>query len=51
MSERVCDSCGKKKDVAGGKTCESGHFICKGCVWSSFWSAKTSCPLCQKPLR
>ena len=31
MPERVCDSCGKKKDVGGGKTCENGHFLCKAC--------------------
>jgi rubrerythrin len=52
MSERTCDSCGKKKDLAGGKTCDNGHFICKDCVYSGviFISEKTSCPLCGAPL-
>lgn len=31
MEQRVCDCCGKKKDVSGGKTCERGHFICSVC--------------------
>jgi hypothetical protein len=53
MSERICDSCGKKKDVGGGKSCEKGHFICKACVYSGviFISEKASCPICKKPLR
>jgi hypothetical protein len=32
MRQRICDSCGKKKDVKGGRTCENGHFICYECV-------------------
>ena len=56
MSQRTCDSCGKAKDVSGGKTCEKGHFICKDCVWKGtgggfVGGGKTSCPLCSKPLR
>jgi hypothetical protein len=54
MPERICDSCGKKKkDLAGGKTCELGHFICKECVYSGviLISEKKSCPLCKNPLR
>jgi len=54
MSERVCDSCGKEKNVQGGKTCENGHFICKDCIYSRismFDSAHKVCPLDNKPLR
>jgi hypothetical protein len=52
MSERICDACGKKKNVAGGKTCEKGHFICQSCVSGGvFGSPKTQCPVCKKPLR
>jgi hypothetical protein len=52
MPERVCDSCGKKKQVSGGKTCEKGHFICGSCVSGGFFSGpRTQCPLCRKPLR
>jgi hypothetical protein len=55
MAQRVCDSCGKDKPVEGGRTCESGHFICKECVWagSGFLSQndKKYCPVCKKKLR
>jgi NMD protein affecting ribosome stability and mRNA decay len=57
MSKRICDVCGKEKDVAGGKTCENGHFICKDCYWktaglSGLISSPTKyCPICGKPLR
>lgn len=53
MAERVCDACGKKRDVSGGKTCEQGHFICKECVYSGivFISERSYCPICKKPLR
>jgi len=54
MPRRTCDSCGKEKDVKGGKTCEKGHFICKDCVWKTagFLSGpRKTCPLCEKPLR
>ncbi len=53
MAERICDKCGKKKKVEGGKTCESGHFICKDDAWEGSWmpSQVKYCPLCKKPLR
>ena len=53
MAERICDSCGKKKDVSGGKTCEKGHFICQSCVYGGgfFDSVRKQCPICKKPLR
>ena len=52
MSKRYCDSCGKEKELKGGKTCENGHFICADCVYGGFFgSTKTTCPLCQKPLK
>lgn len=53
MPERICDSCGKKRSVQGGKTCERGHFICKSCVYSGviLISEKKACPVCRKPLR
>jgi len=53
MAKRICDVCGLNKDVEGGKTCEKGHFICKGCVYSGviFISEKAHCPIDRKPLR
>jgi hypothetical protein len=53
MSERICDCCGKKKSVAGGKTCEKGHFVCQSCTNSGgvFSFPRTQCPICKKPLR
>ena len=53
MSERVCDVDGKKKPLSGGRTCESGHFICKDHIYSGviFIDEKKVCPLCKKPLR
>jgi hypothetical protein len=53
MAKRICDVCGKDKDVSGGKTCEKGHFICKDDVYSGviFISEKAHCPMCKKPLR
>jgi hypothetical protein len=53
---RICDACGKKKNVRGGKTCASAHFICKDCAWKSrglFFAPveRRSCPLCEKPLK
>lgn len=55
MPKRICDSCGKEKDVKGGKTCENGHFICKDCVWSEpallGSKERKTCPICGKPLR
>ncbi len=46
MATRVCDVCGKKKEVSGGKTCENGHFLCSSCA-----SKRNQCPICKKPLR
>jgi len=56
MPRRMCDSCGKERDVSGGRTCENGHFICKECVYPSGFSAlisgpRNQCPLCKKYLR
>lgn len=54
MSSRTCDSCGEKKNLEGGKTCETGHFVCKECVCKPagiFSSAMKYCPLCKKTLR
>lgn len=45
-SRRICDKCGKEKDIQGGKTCENGHFICHSCVYYHI-----HCPLCGKRLR
>ena len=50
--KRICDSCGKEKDIMGGKTCQEGHFICKTCVSLSvrvvdalIFGSKPTCPL------
>ena len=51
MGRRVCDNCGKEKDVSGGKTCPNGHFICRECVIWGFGPSLRTCPLCRKPLR
>ncbi len=54
MSQRICDQCGKMKEVKGGRTCETGHFICKEDVWKSagfFSGPMKHCPVCGKPLR
>lgn len=57
MPKRICDSCGKEKDISGGRTCENGHFLCRDCVYGSgidvliFGTTKKICPLCKKPLR
>jgi len=41
VSPRICDKCGRNKDVCGGKTCSKGHFICNDCAGSY-----AHCPLC-----
>ncbi len=46
MGSRVCDNCGKTKDVSGGKTCSKGHFVCHSCA-----SGHIHCPLCGHTLR
>jgi len=52
MAKRVCDVCGKNKDLSGGKTCEKGHFVCSGCKHlGPFSGHRTQCPICKKPLR
>ena len=53
MPRRICDSCGKEKDVKGGKVCANGHFMCVHCVYGGgfFGSTRTSCPLCGELLR
>ena len=52
MATRICDVCGKKKDLSGGKTCEKGHFVCAGCKYMGPFSGnRTQCPICKKPLR
>lgn len=56
MADRTCDSCGKSKNVSGGRTCERGHFICRDCVWAGtgggfFGDGKKQCPLDNRPLR
>lgn len=55
MAKRTCASCGKDKELEGGKVCERGHFVCKGCVYAGsnmlFLHKKTKCPLCGTVLR
>lgn len=46
MASRVCDCCGKTKDIYGGKTCSKGHFICHSCA-----SGHVHCPLDGHTLR
>lgn len=53
--KRTCDSCGKEKDIKGGKTCEKGHFICssENCKGRDGFlsSERSKCPICSKPLK
>ncbi len=52
MPKRICDSCGKEKELRGGKTCENSHFVCSDCVYGGFFGpTKSVCPLCRKTLR
>lgn len=46
MGKRICDNCGREKDVYGGKSCSKGHFICHSCS-----SNHIHCPLCGHTLR
>lgn len=45
MARRVCDNCGEDKDVSGGKTCRTGHFICHSCAYRH-----EHCTLCHQAL-
>lgn len=47
MAERICDACGKKRQVSGAKVCEKGHFICSVCHGG--W--RETCPLCKKKIQ
>jgi hypothetical protein len=55
MAKRVCACCGKEKDVAGGRICENGHFICYHCVHETdaFLSTggRAKCPVCKSKLK
>ena len=52
MAERICDSCGKKKQLEGGKTCEKGHFVCYSCRnVGVFSSGRATCPICKTKLK
>jgi RNA polymerase subunit RPABC4/transcription elongation factor Spt4 len=51
MSTRVCDKCGKEKDISHGATCEKGHFLCRECKYHYSGDKRKSCPICEKPLR
>ena len=54
MPKRICDVCGKEKDVKGGKVCAKGHFVCKEDIWKTaglLTGPRKICPLCEKPLR
>ena len=56
MATRTCDYKGHVRDLSGGRVCESGHFICKECVWGGtgggfFGGGMQTCPLCRKRLR
>lgn len=57
MPRRVCDACGKEKEVRGGKVCANGHFVCAECIYGKgvlqqlFGATLKSCPICGKPLR
>jgi hypothetical protein len=49
MATRSCAKCGEEKNIQGGKICEKGHFVCKGCV-NKGWTALTRCPVCETRL-
>lgn len=55
MPTRVCDKCGKHRELQGGRTCERGHFICRHCVHELsgvfFTRDRKSCPLCKTQLK
>lgn len=53
MSTRICDNCGSSKEVKGGKTCETGHFICSVCKRDGLLGLgyRKTCQLCGKKLK
>jgi len=53
MAKRICDVCGKNKDLEGGKTCEKGHFVCRSCVDIGMigYKSRDVCPICKTKLR
>lgn len=54
MPKRTCDACGKEKDVSGGATCSTGHFICSSCKYIKGFisdTKRTQCPICKQALR
>jgi len=52
MPKRICDVCGKNKEVKDAKTCEKGHFVCYGCRnVGVFNSGRTICPICKTKLK
>lgn len=52
MAKRICDACGKNKELEGGKTCEKGHFICRSCRnIGVFDSGRKTCPICKTKLK
>ncbi len=52
MPKRICDVCGKEKEVSWGKTCEKGHFVCASCADFGFLAGKrTQCPICKTTLK
>ncbi len=52
MPKRICDSCGKEKDIKGGKVCANGHFICRADInLGMFGPTRTKCPIDDSKLR
>ena len=52
FATKICDVCGKEKEVKGGRTCEKGHFICRSHVGVGIFSdGIKQCPICGKPVR
>jgi transposase-like protein len=52
MSKRMCDRCGKEKNVSGGKTCEKEHFVCYDCRDIGLLdSGRVECPICKTKLK
>ena len=52
MAKRICDPCGKNKDVSGGKTCDKGHIVCRSCLGKgAFSSGRSIYPTCKTKLK